>query len=103
MPGATATILAAPLPSIASEALQRIRRLGASVKGEHRLAFARTVVLHVVSAYWRGSQPAPGPSRPLRELPSDIELSSLTDETANLALTIGRAAWRFSRIATCPT
>lgn len=92
MPGATATILAAPLPSDARDALQRARRLAASVKREHRLAFARAVVLHVVSAYWRGSQPAPGPRWSLRGLPADVELSSLTDETANLARTIGRAA-----------
>lgn len=91
MPGATATILAAPLPSDAREALQRARKLSASVKGQHRLAFARAVVHHVVSACWLGSQPAPGPRWSLRELPSDVELSSLTDETANLVYTLAKA------------
>ena len=92
MAAAAAAILPAPLPADVREALPAARKLAAAVKGEHRLAFARAVVLDVVSAYWRASPPAPGSRWPLRRLPSDVELCSGTGETANLARTIGTAA-----------
>ncbi len=92
MAAAAAAILPAPLPADVREALLATRKLAAAVKGEQRLAFARAVVLEVVSAYWRASLPAPGSGWSLRRLPSDVEFCSRTGETANLARTIGTAA-----------
>ncbi len=92
MAAAARTVLPTPLPSAVREALLRVRRLAVSAKREHRLALARAVVLQVVSAYWRGLPPGPGVPRPLRKPPSDVELSSITEEAANLIGTIGNAA-----------
>ena len=91
MAAAAGTVRPTPLPSAAGEALPRARRLAASLKREHRLALARALVLQAVSAYWRGLPPGPGAPRPRRP-PSGIELSSLTEEAADLAHTVGNAA-----------
>ena len=68
------------------------RTLASSVKREGRLDFRRAVVFSVVSAYWKEVQSAAGRSWSLRELPSDIELSSVPEETGELAESIGTAA-----------
>ena len=92
MAAAAGPLLPEHLPTGVKQALSCARDLAAAVKREHHLAFARAVVLHVVSAYWRALQPERGRQRRLRQPRSDIDIASLTEESANLAHTIGNAA-----------
>ncbi len=87
-----ASILPAPLPAGAREALLSARGLAASVKGEDRLALARAVVFAVVCAYWREAHPARSSRWSLRRLPADIALAPPSEETAILARAIATAA-----------
>ena len=68
------------------------RALASSVKQEDRLTLARTMVLGVVSAYWKELQKASSRSSLLCKLPKDVELSSVPEEASVLAESIGIAA-----------
>lgn len=83
---------AKPVRAIVEDGSSSARTLASTVEREGRLDFARAVVFSVVSAYWKELQSASGRSGPLRELPSDIELSSVPEETGELAESIGTAA-----------
>ena len=85
-------ISAATARSIVEDGLLSARTLAASVKREDRLGFARAVVFDVVSAYWREHQSVSGHRWSLSKLPCDIELSSLPNESAELAQGVGVAA-----------
>ena len=78
--------------AIVEDGSSSARTLASSVKREGRLDFARAVVFSVVSAYWKELQSAAGRSWSLRELPAGIELSSVPEETGDLAESIGTAA-----------
>ena len=86
-----------PLPAtsariILEDGSLRARMLSSSVKSEYRLNFARGVVFGVVSAYWKELQTVSGRGWSLSNLPSEIELSSIPEETRELAESIGTAA-----------
>ena len=68
------------------------RILASSVKSEYRLNFARGVVFGVVFAYWKELQTGSSRGLSLCKMPSDIELSSLPEETKELTKSIGTAA-----------
>ena len=78
--------------AIVEDGSSSARTLASTVEREGRLDFARAVVFSVVSAYWKALQSASGRSGPLRELPADIELSSVPEETGERAESIGTAA-----------
>ena len=92
MAASARAILPAPLPVDVRQALSRTRGLASSVEPERRLAFARAVVLQVVSAWWRKLPPGPGTRRPRRRPSFDVPLPPLTDEATDLAHSIGDAA-----------
>ena len=83
---------ATPARTIVNHGSLSARTLASLVKREGRLDFARAVVFRVVSAYWKELQIASGRSWSLRELPPDIVLSSVPEETGALAESIGTAA-----------
>ena len=83
---------ATPARTIVDYGSLSARMLASSVKREGRLDFARAVIFRVVSAYWKELQIASGRSWSLRELPPDIVLSSVPEETGALAESIGTAA-----------
>ena len=68
------------------------RTMASSVETTDRLAFARSLVYHTVSAYWTQARSATGIDWTLRTPPSEIELPSVSMEAAELASTVGRAA-----------
>ena len=78
--------------SIVDNGLKGGRALAASVRPQDQLRLARATVCATVSAYWRMLQAAPGRNWPLHELPSEIDLSSLSEEAGELARSVGRAA-----------
>ena len=83
---------ATPARAIVDYGSLSARTLASLVKREGRLDFARAVVFSVVSAYWKELQSASGRSWSLRELPPDVVLSSVPEETGALAESIGTAA-----------
>ena len=88
-----AGVLPAPLArTIVEDGASSVRKLASSVAREERLDYARAVVLGVVSAYWKALQAVFGRGWPLRELPSDVGLASVPEETAEQAERIGIAA-----------
>lgn len=70
----------------------RARRLASSVKPEDRLDFARSVVSHVVCAYWEGLQSRSCWRLPLRKPPLDYQARPIPPEASAIAETIGTAA-----------
>ena len=68
------------------------KRLASSIKGQDRLDFARAVVFGVVSSYWQELQSESVRDWSLRELPSDIRVSSIPADAEDQAESIGRAA-----------
>ena len=66
--------------------------LASSVRREDRLRFARTVSFHVVAAYWQGHRIESGRCWPLRDLPSESDISPLAASTESLARAIGKTA-----------
>ena len=75
-----------------------IGRLTSASSTEHDdgLIFARSLVFRVVSAYWGALQAATGRRWSLRGLGCDIELTSVPQETRDLAQSIGAAAARLN-------
>ena len=67
------------------------RPLAATSTPEERLATARTLVFRVAQAYWE-AEPGQRAQLPLRQLPADIELVQLHEDTAGLVAGIGEAA-----------
>ena len=70
------------------------RKLASSFKGRDRLAFARSVVFGVVSAYWKELQSVSDRDWSLRELPSDVRVSLVPADAEEQVESIGRAAAR---------
>ena len=68
------------------------RTLASSVTHEARLDFARAVVFGVVATYWKQLYAVSGRGWALRNVPSDIEVSSLPAEVGELAGSVGTAA-----------
>ena len=88
-----AGVLPEPLArTIVEDGASSVRKLAFSVEREERLDFARAVVLGVVSAYWKELQAVSGRGWPLRELPSELGLSSVREEAEEQAERIGIAA-----------
>ena len=77
---------------IVEEGASSVRKLASSVGLEERLDFARAVVLRAVSAYWKALRAVSGRGWSLRELPSDIGRSSVSEEAEKQAERIGIAA-----------
>ena len=78
--------------AIVEEGASSVRKLASSVGLEERLDFARAVVLRAVSAYWKALRAVSGRGWSLRELPSDIGRSSVSEEAEKQAERIGIAA-----------
>lgn len=68
------------------------RALASTTIENDRLAFARTVIFSVVSAYWDSLQRTATDKWPMVELAQEIELVPLSESAKTLALTMGRAA-----------
>ena len=74
------------------------------IADDEHLNAARTLVFRVVSAYWEERLAVTGRRWPMRELPSDIELATVPDETRGLAQSIGNRITSWCCIeATMPT
>ena len=86
------------LPGRNGDADGRLSRLTPASSTEHDdgLTFARSLVFRVVSAYWSALRAATGRRWSLRRLASDIELTSVPQETRDLAQSIGAAAARLN-------
>ena len=80
----------------AADARLSQRTPASSTVHDDGLAFTRSVVFRVVSAYWSALQAATGRRWSLRKLASDIELTSVSQETCDLAQSIGVAAARLN-------
>ena len=78
--------------AIVEDGSSNARKLAASVKDEDQLDFARAVLFGVVSAYWQELQSESVRDWPLRELPSDIRVSSVPADAEEQSESIGRAA-----------
>ena len=88
-----AGVLPEPLARvIVEDGASSVRKLASSVTREERLGFGRSVVLGVVSAYWKALRAVSGGMWPLREPPSDIGLASVSEEAERQAERIGIAA-----------
>ena len=71
---------------------QQITDLANSVSLDDRMCFARAAAFSAISAYWETLQAATGWNWPLRELPEDTKLLSVSNEVAAAAKRIGSAA-----------
>ena len=78
--------------AIVEDGSSSARTLASSVTHEARLDFARAVVFGVVAAYWKQLYAVSGRGWALRNVPSDIEVSSVPAEVGELAVSMGTAA-----------
>lgn len=91
IPGERLAQASAPAHDILRDGLVMARALAATTFAD-RLSVARGIVHAVTSTYWDATQNALSDTRPLREVPPDIELAPIAEPAFPLAQSMGTAA-----------